>query len=95
MIRGSSQGATMSRYESGADSHAKFTTTNWEIIVTAQSGTHGDIPAGAMVSGSPAFDHKEWLRAVGIFNKLPELEKAVRSIMATQKGASASETDKS
>lgn len=52
------------------------------VIVTAQSGTHGDIPAGSMVSGSPAFDHKQWLRAVGIFNKLPELAKAVRSLMA-------------
>ena len=54
------------------------------VIITAQSGTHGDIPAGAMVSGSPAFDHKQWLRAVGIFNKLPELAKAVRSLMASQ-----------
>ena len=52
------------------------------VIVTAQSGTHGDIPAGAMVSGSPAFDHKQWLRAVGIFNKLPELAKTVRSLLA-------------
>jgi len=52
------------------------------VVVTAQSGTHGDIPAGAMVSGSPAFDHKQWLRAVGIFTKLPELAKAVRSLMA-------------
>jgi UDP-3-O-[3-hydroxymyristoyl] glucosamine N-acyltransferase len=49
------------------------------VIVTAQSGTHGDIPAGSMVSGSPAFDHKQWLRAVGIFSKLPELAKIVRS----------------
>jgi UDP-3-O-[3-hydroxymyristoyl] glucosamine N-acyltransferase len=63
------------------------------VIVTAQSGTHGDIPAGSMVSGSPAFDHKEWLRAVGIFNKLPELAKAVRSIMATRKSDSATESD--
>jgi UDP-3-O-[3-hydroxymyristoyl] glucosamine N-acyltransferase len=52
------------------------------VIVTAQSGTHGDIPPGTMVSGSPAFDHKQWLRAVGIFNKLPELAKAVRSLTA-------------
>jgi UDP-3-O-[3-hydroxymyristoyl] glucosamine N-acyltransferase len=37
-----------------------------------------------MVSGSPAFDHKQWLRAVGIFNKLPELAKAVRKLMANQ-----------
>jgi UDP-3-O-[3-hydroxymyristoyl] glucosamine N-acyltransferase len=52
------------------------------VVVTAQSGTHGDIPAGAMVSGSPAFDHKQWLRAVGIFTKLPELAKAIRSLTA-------------
>ena len=52
------------------------------VVVTAQSGTHGDIPAGAMVSGSPAFDHKQWLRAVGIFTKLPELARTVRSLMA-------------
>ena len=52
------------------------------VVVTAQSGTHGDIPAGAMVSGSPAFDHKQWLRSVGIFTKLPELAKTVRSLMA-------------
>jgi len=52
------------------------------VIVTAQSGTHGDIPAGSMVSGSPAFDHKQWLRAVGIFNKLPELARSVRILLA-------------
>ena len=54
------------------------------VVVTAQSGTHGDIPAGAMVSGSPAFDHKQWLRAVTIFNKLPELARTLRSLMARQ-----------
>jgi UDP-3-O-[3-hydroxymyristoyl] glucosamine N-acyltransferase len=54
------------------------------VIVTAQSGTHGDIPAGSMVSGSPAFDHKQWLRAVGIFSKLPDLAKAVRSLSSKQ-----------
>jgi UDP-3-O-[3-hydroxymyristoyl] glucosamine N-acyltransferase len=58
------------------------------VIVTAQSGTHGDIPAGSMVSGSPAFNHKDWLRAVGVFNRLPELAKAVRSMIANQKGGS-------
>ena len=56
------------------------------VVVTAQSGTHGDIPAGAMVSGSPAFDHKQWLRAVGIFNRLPELAKALRSLSPDRAG---------
>jgi UDP-3-O-[3-hydroxymyristoyl] glucosamine N-acyltransferase len=64
------------------------------VVVTAQAGTHGDIPAGAIVSGSPAFDHKEWLRAVGIFNRLPELARAVRSIMASQKSDHAAGTNK-
>jgi UDP-3-O-[3-hydroxymyristoyl] glucosamine N-acyltransferase len=48
------------------------------VIVTAQSGTHGDIEPGAMVSGSPAFDHKQWRRSVAVFAKLPELARAVR-----------------
>ena len=48
------------------------------VIVTAQSGTSHDIEPGSMISGSPAFDNKQWLRSVAIFNKLPELAKAVR-----------------
>jgi UDP-3-O-[3-hydroxymyristoyl] glucosamine N-acyltransferase len=48
------------------------------VIVTAQSGTHGDIPPGSMVSGSPAFDHKTWMRSTAIFARLPELVKAMR-----------------
>jgi UDP-3-O-[3-hydroxymyristoyl] glucosamine N-acyltransferase len=53
-------------------------------IVTAQSGTHGDIAAGSMVSGSPAFDHKQWLRSVTAFTRLPELARAIRA--KTNKG---------
>jgi UDP-3-O-[3-hydroxymyristoyl] glucosamine N-acyltransferase len=32
------------------------------------------------MSGSPAFDAKEWLRAVTAFQKLPELLKTVRQL---------------
>jgi UDP-3-O-[3-hydroxymyristoyl] glucosamine N-acyltransferase len=49
------------------------------VVVTAQSGTHGDIEAGTMVSGSPAFDHKQWRRSVALFAKLPELARGIRS----------------
>jgi UDP-3-O-[3-hydroxymyristoyl] glucosamine N-acyltransferase len=49
------------------------------VVITAQSGTHGDIEPGAMVSGSPAFDHKVWLRSVAVLPHLPEIAKAVRS----------------
>jgi UDP-3-O-[3-hydroxymyristoyl] glucosamine N-acyltransferase len=48
------------------------------VIITAQSGTHGDIPAGSMFSGTPAFDHKQWLRSVTAFMKLPEMARAIR-----------------
>jgi len=43
------------------------------VIAVAQAGLHGDIPAGSMVAGSPAFDHKQWLRATALFSRLPEL----------------------
>jgi UDP-3-O-[3-hydroxymyristoyl] glucosamine N-acyltransferase len=49
------------------------------VIVTAQSGTHGDIPPGSMVSGSPAFDHKRWMRSTALFAKLPDIVKALRA----------------
>jgi UDP-3-O-[3-hydroxymyristoyl] glucosamine N-acyltransferase len=47
-------------------------------IVTAQSGVPGDVPAGATISGSPAFDNVKWLRATSLFQRLPELVKELR-----------------
>lgn len=44
-------------------------------ILTAQSGISHDIPPGKMISGSPGFDNRLWLRAVTIFQRLPELLK--------------------
>ena len=45
------------------------------VIVTAQSGVSHDIPAGKTISGSPGFDNRTWLRAVTVFQRLPELIK--------------------
>jgi len=45
------------------------------VILTAQSGISHDIPEGKMISGSPGFDNRMWLRAVTIFQRLPELMK--------------------
>jgi len=44
-------------------------------VLTAQSAVSHDVPAGKMVSGSPGFDNRIWLRAVTIFQRLPELLK--------------------
>lgn len=49
-------------------------------VVTAQSGVPNDVPAGAVFSGYPAIDNKQWLRSVAVFNKLPELARAVRDL---------------
>jgi len=48
-------------------------------IATAQTGIPNDVEAGRLVSGYPAIDNKQWLRSVAVFNKLPELAKAVRA----------------
>jgi len=47
-------------------------------VVTAQSGTSHDVPAGAVVSGSPAFENALWRRAVVAFGRLPDLLRRVR-----------------
>jgi UDP-3-O-[3-hydroxymyristoyl] glucosamine N-acyltransferase len=48
-------------------------------IVTPQSGVAGNIPAGALVSGAPAVDHKLWLKYSAILPRLPDIARAVRS----------------
>ncbi len=49
-------------------------------VVYAQSGVGHDVAPGQVVSGSPAFDSREWLRAVTAFPKLPELARTVRQL---------------
>lgn len=48
------------------------------VIMTAQSGVSHDVPAGKMISGSPAFDNRQWLRATAIFSRLPEIMKQLQ-----------------
>jgi UDP-3-O-[3-hydroxymyristoyl] glucosamine N-acyltransferase len=49
-------------------------------VIYAQSGIGGDVKEGAVMSGSPAFEAREWLRAITAFQKLPELLKTVRQL---------------
>jgi UDP-3-O-[3-hydroxymyristoyl] glucosamine N-acyltransferase len=48
--------------------------------VYAQSGIGGDVPAKARLSGSPAFEASDWLRAITAFQKLPEILRDVREL---------------
>ena len=49
-------------------------------IVTAQSGTHGDLEPGRVYSGSPAFEHGQWLRSTAVFARLGELRRELRRL---------------
>jgi UDP-3-O-[3-hydroxymyristoyl] glucosamine N-acyltransferase len=49
-------------------------------IVYAQSGIGGDVAAGTVISGSPAFDVSTWLRAVTAFPRLPEILRQMRRL---------------
>ncbi len=49
-------------------------------MIYAQSGIGGDVDKGAIMSGSPAFEVREWLRAATAFQKLPDLLKTVRKL---------------
>ncbi|MBM3758798.1 MAG: UDP-3-O-(3-hydroxymyristoyl)glucosamine N-acyltransferase [Acidobacteria bacterium] len=49
-------------------------------VVYAQSGVGHDVDPGTIVSGSPAFDFREWRRAVTAFPKLGEIVRTVRDL---------------
>jgi UDP-3-O-[3-hydroxymyristoyl] glucosamine N-acyltransferase len=48
--------------------------------VGAQSGVAHDVPDGQVVSGSPAIDHKAWLKGAASQERLPELFKEMRQL---------------
>ncbi|WP_306533218.1 UDP-3-O-(3-hydroxymyristoyl)glucosamine N-acyltransferase [Geobacter sp.] len=50
------------------------------VMVGAKSGIPGNVPAGSMVSGMPAFNHRDWLRSSAVVPKLPELKKTIAAM---------------
>ena len=59
--------------------------------VGAQSGVAHDVPDGATLSGSPAMDHRAWLKASAAYGQLSEL---VREVRALRKKVEALEKEK-
>jgi UDP-3-O-[3-hydroxymyristoyl] glucosamine N-acyltransferase len=47
---------------------------------TAQTGIPHSVPAGGFVSGYPAIDNREWLKAAALFRRLPELKKTLADL---------------
>jgi len=64
-----------------------------DVVLTAKSATSHDIPAGKVISGIPAFDNKDWLRATAAFRRLGEIQRRVRELERRFKATD--DTDKS
>ncbi|HND19270.1 MAG TPA: UDP-3-O-(3-hydroxymyristoyl)glucosamine N-acyltransferase, partial [Acidobacteriota bacterium] len=47
---------------------------------TAQSGIPNSVEAGKRVSGYPAIENRQWLKASAIFPKLPDLLKQLHQL---------------
>ena len=63
--------------QTGSSGHL---TVHKNAIVWAQSGVGHDVPEGSIVSGSPAFDSREWLRASATYPRLPEILRTMRAL---------------
>lgn len=75
------RGVTMAA-QSGVANHAVI---GDGCTVAGRSGVFSDIPAGSVVSGFPAREHKKDLRIQAAIGHLPELEKEVRSLAKSVK----------
>ncbi|WP_419806816.1 UDP-3-O-(3-hydroxymyristoyl)glucosamine N-acyltransferase [Terriglobus sp.] len=51
-----------------------------DAVATAQTGIPSDVAAKAVVSGYPAMDNRQWLRAAAGFARLPELLREMRAV---------------
>lgn len=51
-------------------------------IATPQTGIAGSVENEAIVSGSPAIDHRAWLRSSAVFSRLPDIQRTVRRLEA-------------
>ena len=50
------------------------------VRATAQTGIPNSLPDKAFVSGYPAIDNRDWLKASAIFRALPALRKQVADL---------------
>jgi UDP-3-O-[3-hydroxymyristoyl] glucosamine N-acyltransferase len=50
------------------------------VIATGQTGIPGDVESGTIISGSPSFPNKQWLKSTAIFAKLPEISRSIKNL---------------
>jgi UDP-3-O-[3-hydroxymyristoyl] glucosamine N-acyltransferase len=64
----------------GQTGSAGHLTIHKGAVVWAQSGVGHDVPPSSIVSGSPAFDSRDWLRASAAYTRLPEMLRTIRAL---------------
>jgi len=50
------------------------------VMIGAQSGVPNSVPANGGYSGTPIMPHKDWLKAMAIIPRLPELRKTISAL---------------
>jgi UDP-3-O-[3-hydroxymyristoyl] glucosamine N-acyltransferase len=53
-----------------------------DVVLTAKSATSHNVPPGKVLSGIPAFDNREWLRATAGFRRLGDMQRTIRNLEA-------------
>jgi len=51
-----------------------------DAVLTAKSATSHDIEPGKVMSGSPAFDNRDWLKSTAAFRRLGEMQRTIREL---------------
>ena len=51
-----------------------------DAVLTAKSATSHDIEEGKVMSGSPAFENRDWLRSTAAFRRLGDLARKIREL---------------
>jgi UDP-3-O-[3-hydroxymyristoyl] glucosamine N-acyltransferase len=51
-----------------------------DVVLTAKSATSHNVEPGKIISGIPAFDNRDWLRATAAFRRLGEMQRVIRSL---------------
>jgi UDP-3-O-[3-hydroxymyristoyl] glucosamine N-acyltransferase len=50
------------------------------VIATAQTGIPNSVEAGKIISGYPAIENRDWLKAAAIFAELPKWRREIREL---------------
>ncbi|HEX7997841.1 MAG TPA: UDP-3-O-(3-hydroxymyristoyl)glucosamine N-acyltransferase [Pyrinomonadaceae bacterium] len=53
-----------------------------DVVLTAKSATSHNVEPGKVISGIPAFDNREWLRATAAFRRLSDMQRSLRTLEA-------------